>query len=86
MVARFGLSCLLALVLSSAALAQTPPTERDLLARVAREPAEIGNYLDLAKFYWDAKRFADAERTLAKALAVVQQAPRETPMADQAAC
>jgi TonB family protein len=72
LILRAGLCCLLTLVSSDAVLAQTPATEQELLARVARQPSEIGSYLDLVRLYWDADRFDDAERVLAQARALVQ--------------
>jgi protein TonB len=72
--ARLGLLALLAVAPPLAAAAQTPPTEQDLLARMSRQPGEIGTYLDLAKLYTGAQRYAEAEDMLARATAVVRAA------------
>jgi TonB family protein len=72
--ARLGLLALLAVAPPLAAAAQTPPTEQDLLARMSRQPGEIGTYLDLAKLYTGAQRYAEAEDMLARATALVRSA------------
>ncbi len=72
--ARLGLCAALALVISattSARSAQAPPSEQELLARVVRQPADVSNYLDLAKLYTGAQRYAEAEDMLARAIAIV---------------
>jgi protein TonB len=56
------------------AAAQTPPTEQELLARMSRQPGEVGPYLDLAKIYAGAQRYAEAEDMLARATALVRSA------------
>ncbi|HET9272232.1 MAG TPA: TonB family protein [Vicinamibacterales bacterium] len=73
-VACLGLLALLAVAAPRAAAAQTPPTEQDLLARMSRQPGEIGTYLDLAKLYTGAQRYAEAEDMLARATALVRAA------------
>ena len=72
--ARFVLAALLAFALpaASAAPAQAPPTEQELLARMSRQPSEVANYLDLAKLYAGAQRYAEAEDMLARATALVR--------------
>ena len=72
--ARLGLLALLAVSAPLGAAAQTPPTEQDLLARMSRQPAEIGTYLDLARLYTGAQRYAEAEDMLARATALVRAA------------
>jgi TonB family protein len=82
--ARVGLCALLVVGVSGAAVAQQkPPSEQELLARAARQPAEVSNYLELAKLYTAAQRYAEAEDMLARAIAVVHgvkqaQAPAPT--------
>jgi protein TonB len=56
------------------AAAQTPPNEQDLLARMSRQPGEIATYLDLARLYTGAQRYAEAEDMLARATALVRAA------------
>lgn len=73
-VARLGLLAILAVAAPVGAAAQTPPTEQDLLARMSRQPAEIATYLDLAKLYTGAQRYAEAEDMLARATALVRSA------------
>jgi TonB family protein len=72
--ARFGLWAVLMAAVPAAAPAQTPPTEQDLLARMSRQPGEIATYLDLAKLYTGAQRYAEAEDMLARATALVRSA------------
>jgi len=55
------------------AIAQEQRTEIDLLSAIAQSPGQLGNYLDLAKVYFDQGRLEDAERMLSRALAIVQQ-------------
>ncbi len=50
------------------------PAEQDLVARVAASPNAIGNYLDLAKHYGDARRYTEADQTLMKAVALLRNA------------
>lgn len=50
------------------------PAEQDLVARVAASPNAIGNYLDLAKHYADARRYTESDQTLMKALALLRNA------------
>jgi TonB family protein len=59
---------------AGAPAAGAAPAEQDLLARVAASPNAIGNYLDLAKHYADARRFTEADQTLTKALALLRNA------------
>ena len=73
-VACLGLLAILAVAAPRAAAAQTPPSEQDLLARMSRQPGEIGTYLDLAKLYAGAQRYAEAEDMLARATALVRAA------------
>jgi TonB family protein len=68
---------LLGLLLTAAPLglaAQAPPSEQELLARMSRQPQEITTYLDLAKLYTGAQRYAEAEDMLARATALVRAA------------
>ena len=53
--------------------AQAPASETELLQRVSSQPADITNYLELAKMYTAARRFDDAEQMLIKAMAVLRQ-------------
>ena len=55
------------------AIAQEQRTETDLLGAIAQSPQQLGNYLDLAKVYFDQGRLEDAERMLSRALTIVQQ-------------
>jgi TonB family protein len=55
------------------AVAQGQRTETELLAAVAKSPEQLGNYLDLAKVYFDQGRLDEAERMLGRALTLVQQ-------------
>ncbi len=71
---RLGLWALCVSFAPIAAAAQTPPTEQDLLARMSRQPGEIATYLDLAKLYTGAQRYAEAEDMLARATALVRTA------------
>ena len=73
-IARLGLLALLAVAAPRAAAAQTPQSEQDLLARMSRQPGEIGTYLDLARLYTGAQRYAEAEDMLARATAIVRAA------------
>ena len=65
----------LALVLASQApsRAQAPASETELLQRVSSQPADITNYLELAKMYTASRRFDDAEQMLVRAMAVLRQ-------------
>ena len=69
-----GFTLLVALAVPTALLAQTPKpaSEQELLARMSRQPSEVGNYLDLAKIYAGAQRYAEAEDMLARATALVR--------------
>lgn len=75
---RSGLCAALALSVpvvaaaQAARTAQTPPSEQELLARMSRQPAEVSTYLDLAKLYTAAQRYAEAEDMLARATAIVR--------------
>jgi TonB family protein len=75
---RLGLCTVMALAAPALALSQTtqaaqsPPSEQELLARVARQPADVSSYLDLAKLYTGAQRYAEAEDMLARAMAIVR--------------
>jgi TonB family protein len=64
----------LSLVMQASPHAQATSTEAALLQRVAAQPAEISNYLELAKIYAATRRFDDAEQMLTRALAAVRQA------------
>jgi len=72
--ARLGLWALCVSLGPIVAVAQTAPTEQDLLARMSRQPGEISTYLDLAKIYSGAQRYAEAEDMLARATALVRSA------------
>ena len=54
------------------AQAQTPPAESDLLARIAAQPQQVSNYLELAKLYDQARRFDDELAMLRRAIDVVR--------------
>lgn len=64
----------LSLVIQASPIAQAPAGETELLQRLSAQPAEISNYLELAKIYTKARRFDDAEQMLTQALAVVRRA------------
>lgn len=72
--ATAGLGLWAFLMAAALATAQTPQTEQDLLARMSRQPGEIGTYLDLARLYAGAQRYAEAEDMLARATALVRAA------------
>jgi TonB family protein len=69
---RVGLCAALALAVPAVAPAQTAPTEQELLARMSRQPSEVVNYLDLARLYAGAQRYAEAEDMLARATSLVR--------------
>lgn len=52
----------------------TPQTEAQLLAQIDRQPAQLVNYLDLARLYIDQRRLEDAHAILARATALIRQA------------
>jgi protein TonB len=55
--------------------AQTAPSPQEslLLANIKNNPAQVGNYLDLAKLYYDQQRFVDAERVLSQGMMALRQ-------------
>jgi len=55
------------------AIAQVQRTEADLLSAIAQSPQQLGNYLDLARVYFDQGRLNDAEDMLTRALTLVHQ-------------
>ena len=55
------------------AMAQGQRTETELLTAVSQSPEQLGNYLDLAKVYFDQGRLEEAEQVLGRALSVVRQ-------------
>jgi len=63
----------LVLASQSPSRAQAPASETELLQRLSSQPADITNYLELAKMYTAARRFDDAEQMLVKAMAVLRQ-------------
>jgi TonB family protein len=60
------------MVAQGPAIAQVQRTETELLAAIAQSPDQLGGYLDLAKVYFDQGRLDEAERTLSRALTLVQ--------------
>jgi TonB family protein len=56
-----------------AARAAQSPVESQLLSRIAQQPAEIGNYLELAKYYRAQRRFDEAERQLMRAIELLRE-------------
>ena len=56
--------------------AQTPATEMQLLSRIAQQPADIVNYLELAKVYRANKRFDEAEQLLLRAVDLLREERR----------
>ena len=48
--------------------ASVAPVEADLKAKLAREPHHIPHYLELARLYYDVRRYDEAEATLRRAL------------------
>src|SRR5262245_12849381 len=72
---RFGaIAFLAALSVASLAYAQTPPTENDLRARIARQPNDAGPYIELAKIYADQRRYDEAIPLLQRAIIMMQRA------------
>lgn len=55
------------------AIAQGQRTETELLTAVSQSPEQLGNYLDLAKVYFDQGRLEEAEQVLGRALSLVRQ-------------
>jgi protein TonB len=61
------------LALPAAVGAQTAsPTELQLLSRIAQQPEQLGNYLDLAKLYDQQRRYQEAAAMLTRAIAIVR--------------
>jgi TonB family protein len=50
-----------------------PAGEQQLAKRLAEEPGDLARVLDLAKFYAEGKRFAEAEELLTRGLALLRQ-------------
>ena len=72
---RFGaIAFLAALTVASLAYAQTPQTENELRARIARQPNDAGPYIELAKIYADQRRYDEAIRLLQSAISTMQRA------------
>jgi len=65
-------SLVLVLSLPFAAAAQTA-AEAQLLNVINQSPGSAANYLDLAKLYYEQRRYDDAERILLRALTVLQR-------------
>lgn len=64
----------LAVALPGVASAQVQATaETQLAQRAAQSPHDISSLLDLAKLYFEQRRFEEASRTLSRAMAVIQQ-------------
>ena len=66
----FGLVACLSLPIAAAA--QTP-TEAQLAAQVAQQPQKVGPLLDLAKYYADHQMLQQAQATLTRAMAVLNE-------------
>jgi TonB family protein len=47
--------------------------EAQLLSQITQQPRQISNYLDLARLYFEQRRFDDAEQILMRALALVDR-------------
>jgi TonB family protein len=75
---------LLWMVSPSPARAQSPRSETDLLAAASQDPQQIGNYLDLARLYFDQGRLEEAQQMINRATAIIRQrqAERQTVVND----
>jgi len=69
---RTVVAVVLSLLVPLVAAAQTP-TEAQLAARAAQQPQSVGPLLDLAKFYADQGLLRQAQATLTRAIAVLDQ-------------
>src|SRR5262245_49752695 len=66
------------LTLAPLASAQTPQTESDLRARIARQPNDAAPYIELAKIYTDQRRYDEAIQMLQSAISTLQRAQAMT--------
>jgi TonB family protein len=71
--AGFIVALVLALALPLRAAAQNPPTEAELLQRLAANPTDVATCLDLARMYQQAGRLYEAARMLTTALTQIKQ-------------
>ena len=55
---------------------QASPVETQLLTRISQQPAEMTNYLELAKYYRNQRRFDEAEQLLLRALDLLRDERR----------
>ena len=72
LVRRVVLGLIACLFMPAMAAAQTP-TEAQLASRVAQQPQNVGPLLDLAKFYADHQMLQQAQATLSRAMAVLNE-------------
>ena len=79
-------SALLALfvVMAQSSGAAQSATETQLLSRISQQPADIANYLDLAKVYRANGRFDEAERLLLRAIDLLREERRVAQVAGTA--
>ena len=75
LIAVSGVAALLVILAQSASVAQGS-AEIQLLSRVAQQPADVANYLDLAKLYRANKRFDEAEQMLLRGLELLREERR----------
>jgi protein TonB len=70
-----GLAVFVALPDRAAAQAAVPATqsETQLLGQIAQQPRAISGYLDLARLYFEQRRYDEALRMLSRAMAVIDQ-------------
>jgi TonB family protein len=71
-----GVVALLAILLQGAGFAQSAGSEMALLSRIAQQPGDVANYLELAKVYRANKRFDEAEQMLLRALELLREERR----------
>ena len=69
---RVVVALVLSVLVPVVASAQTP-SETQLAARAAQQPQSVGPLLDLAKFYADRQQLQQAQATLMRALAVLNE-------------
>ena len=55
---------------------QASPVEAQLLTRISQQPGEMTNYLELAKYYRNQRRFDEAEQLLLRALELLRDERR----------
>ncbi len=65
------------IVSPSPALAQSGRSETDLLAAASEDPQQIGNYLDLARLYFDQGRLEEAQQMINRVTAIIRQRQAE---------